>query len=80
MGKCVPQQLGDTLSHTNQCPDSGRQKKAMAENSLAMRTIPIVDVLFLERMCELLQASPREAVDAPAANPSDGEGSCGFRC
>ena len=52
----------------------------MTENSLAMRTVPIVDVLFLERMCELLQASPCEAVDAPAANPSDGEGSCGFRC
>ena len=47
---------------------------------MAMRTVPIVDVLFPERMCELLQASPREAVDAPAANPSDGEGSCGFRC
>ena len=58
--KCVPQQLGDTLSHTNQCPDSGRQKRAMAENTLATRTFPIVKVIFLERICGLLQPPPRE--------------------
>ena len=50
-------QLGDTLSHTNQCPDSGRQKKAVPENSMATGTVPMVDVISLERIFELLQPS-----------------------
>ena len=47
--RCVPQQLGDTPSHTNQCPDSGRQKKAVPENSLATRTISIEVSIILEK-------------------------------
>ena len=50
-------QLGDTRSHTNQCPDSGHQKKAVPENSMATGTVPIVDVISLERIFELLQPS-----------------------
>ena len=68
VGTGVPQQLGDTRSHTKQCPDSGRQKKTTQQDFLAYMNLPA-------NRCNTPRARPRFLFRRFRANPFEGEGS-----